>query len=366
MHVAIDARLVHYTAGGIARYSLELASALPSVAPEDRFTLLRSVRQRHALPSRPNLSSAPILTPPHHRWEQVSLPFEVGRLRPDLLHSTDFVPPFRRWYPAVVTVHELGFLRFPETLTAASLRYYRQVGKAVTNAQRTIAVSHHTARDLADLAHVPLDRVRVVYNGVSPQFQPVEDAAALDRLRTRYRLDRPYVLFVGTLEPRKNVSTLLRAFQAVRAREDVLLVLAGRRGWLFEPIFHLVDELQLNDHVRILERVALDELPVIYTAAAALSLPSLYEGFGLTALEAMACGVPTVVADTSALPEVVGDAALLHPPTEEEALADALLRLLQDEDLRATLRKRGQERAARFTWDETARQTLAVYREALG
>ena len=185
-------------------------------------------------------------------------------------------------------------------------------------------------------------------------------------MRAKYRLDRPYVLFVGTLEPRKNVSTLLRAFQAVRARHNILLVLAGRRGWLFQPIFQLIDELQLHHHVRILERVPIHELPVIYTAAAALSLPSLYEGFGLTALEAMACGVPTVVADTSALPEVVGDAALLHPPTDEEALAEALLRLLQDEDLRATLRRRGQERAGRFTWEKTARQTLAVYREALG
>jgi len=366
MHVAIDARLVRYTSGGIARYTLELAPALAALAPEHRFTLLRSARQRGGLPRASNLRSVPLVTPPHHRWEQLTLPLEVARLRPSLLHCPDFIPPFRRLFPAVVTVHDLGFLRFPQTLTAESRRYYGQVGRAVRSAERTIAVSHQTAADLVDRLGAPKERIRVVHNGVGAAFRPVDDPAVLAAARTRHGLDRPYILFVGTFEPRKNLPTLLRAFRAVRARHDVLLALVGRRGWLFQPIFELIDELALRRHVRLVEGAPTSDLPALYSAALAFAFPSLYEGFGLPPLEAMACGVPTVVADTSSLPEVVGEAALRHPPTDHEALAATLLRLIEDESLRATLRVRGIERAARFSWEESARGTLGVYKEVAG
>ena len=364
MHVAIDARIAHYTAGGIAHYTLALAGALAAIAPRDRFTLLRSVKQRGGLPSARNLRSAPLLTPPHHRLEQLSLPLEVARVRPDVLHSPDFIPPFRRLFRSVVTVHDVGFLRFPETLTDDSRRYYGQIGRAVRSAERTIAVSHATARDLAELLDAPLDRVRVVHNGVDALFRPVTDSNFLSSMRARYGLDRPYVAFLGTFEPRKNLPTLLRAFEIVRERHDVLLALVGRRGWLYEPIFALIDELGIRPAVRVVEGAPRADFPVLLSGAMAFAFPSLYEGFGIPPLEAMACGTPTVVADTSSLPEVVGDAALLHSPTDHEALADAVLRLIEDEGLRRKLRERGLERAARFTWERAARETLAVYREA--
>lgn len=363
MHVAIDARLAHYTGGGIARYTLELTRALADEGPTDRFTLLKSVRQRNGLPRAHNLSAVPLLTPPHHRWEQFGLPLELLRVRPDVVHCPDFIPPFRRSCPAVVTVHDLGFLRFPHTLTADSLRYYRQAARAVRGAERTIAVSHHTARDLTELLGAPEGRVRVVYNGIGAAFRPIDDADSA-AVRSRYGLDAPFILFVGTFEPRKNIETLARAFRQVRARQDVALALVGRRGWLYASVFDEIERLGLRRHVRILEGVPDRHLPALYSAAAAFAYPSLYEGFGLPPLEAMACGAPTVVADSSSLPEVVGDAALLHPPTDHDALADALLRLLEDDTLRATLRQRGPEQAARFRWAASARQTLAVYREA--
>lgn len=365
MHVAIDARLAHYMAGGIVQYTLALARTLAAEAPHDRFTLLRSVKQRGALPRAHNLRSAPLLTPPHHRLEQLTLPLEVARVRPDVLHSPDFIPPFRRVFRSVVTVHDVGFLRFPETLTEESRRYYGQVGRAIRSAERTIAVSHATARDLADLPRAPLDRVRVVHNGVDALFKPVSAPDVLARMRARYGLDRPYLAFLGTFEPRKNLATLVRAFKIVRERHDVLLALVGRRGWLYEPIFAMIDELGLGPAVRMIEDAPRTDFPALLSGATAFAFPSLYEGFGLPPLEAMACGTPTVVADTSSLPEVVGDAALLHPPTDQEALADALLRLIEDEALRMTLRERGLWQAGRFTWERAARETLAVYREAL-
>jgi glycosyltransferase involved in cell wall biosynthesis len=367
MHVAIDARLAHYTAGGITHYTLSIARELARLAPDDRFTLLRSVKQRDGLPRAANLRSAPLFTPPHHRLEQAVLPFEVARVRPDLLHSPDFIPPFVRTCPSAITVHDLGFLRFPDTVTEESRRYYGQVARAVRSAQRTIVVSESTASDLAELVDAPLERVRVVHNGIDAAFLAPSDQGAVAHARKRWGLDRPYVMFLGTLEPRKDVPTLLRAFAEAQVRHpDLLLVLVGRRGWLYEEIFATVERLALGSSVRSIEDTADADLIPLFDGATAFAYPSLYEGFGLPALEALARGVPSVVADTSSLPEVVGDAALLHPPGDHEALASALLRLVEDDALRAELRRRGPERAAGFTWERSARETLAVYREVLG
>jgi glycosyltransferase involved in cell wall biosynthesis len=226
-------------------------------------------------------------------------------------------------------------------------------------------VSEATARDLTDLLGVRTDRVRVVHNGLDPAFRRPPDAAETTRVRARWRLDRPYVLFLGTLEPRKDIPTLLRAFREVRQRHpDLLLALVGRRGWLYEPILAEIEALGLAASVRRIEDAGDRDLPPLFDGASAFAFPSLYEGFGLPALEALARGVPTVVADTSSLPEVVGNAALLHPPGDHEALAACLLRLLEDDALRVDLRTRGPIRAAGFSWERAARETLAVYREA--
>jgi glycosyltransferase involved in cell wall biosynthesis len=207
--------------------------------------------------------------------------------------------------------------------------------------------------------------VRVVHNGLDARFLQPPDAAEQARVRARWQLDRPYLLFLGTLEPRKDILTLLRAFAEVRARHsDLMLVLVGRRGWLYEPIFSEIDALGLREAVRHIEDAADADLPPLFDGATAFAYPSLYEGFGLPPLEALARGIPTVVADTSSLPEVVGDAALRHPPGDDAALATALLRLIEDSALQADLAARGPQRAASFTWERAARETLAVYREA--
>jgi glycosyltransferase involved in cell wall biosynthesis len=226
-------------------------------------------------------------------------------------------------------------------------------------------VSEATARDLATLLHVPRERVRVVHNGLDARFLQPPDAAGQARVRARWQLNQPYLLFLGTLEPRKDVPTLLRAFAEVRRwHPDLLLVLAGRRGWLYEPIFAEIDALGLREAVRHIDDAADDDLPPLFDGATVFAYPSLYEGFGLPPLEALARGIPTVVADTSSFPEVVGDAALLHQPGDAEALAAALLRLIEDTTLRADLAVRGPQRATGFTWERAARETLVVYHEA--
>lgn len=363
MRVGIDARIADYTAGGIAQYTRQLATWLPRLAPTDHFTLYRARRaSQHWSPPGPSRQRR-LLTPPHHRWEQVLLPIELAAEPIDLLHGPDFAVPRRRRCPAVVTVHDLAFLRYPEILTAESRRHYRQACDSLASVERIIADSHHTAADLQELLAVPADRIRVVHLAPTP-LGPPPAPEAVAAVRQRYQLEAPFLLYVGTLEPRKNLGTLLRAFARVRSREAVRLVLAGPRGWLDEPI--VAEAARHGERVRLLGPVPADALAALYAAAAAFVFPSLYEGFGLPPLEAMAAGTPVVAARASCLPEVLGDAALLVPPLDEEALAEALRAVLADPALRADLRARGKARAAAFSWERTATATLGVYREVLG
>ncbi|HZU05831.1 MAG TPA: glycosyltransferase family 1 protein [Chloroflexota bacterium] len=362
MHIGIDGRIADYTVGGIAQYTRQLAAWLPRLAPAARFTLFRAWRARQRWSPPEAVRQRRLLTPPHHRWERALLPLELASERLDLLHGPDFVVPLRRRCPAVVTVHDLAFLRYPEILTAESRRYYLQVERVVASVERVIVDSQHTAADAQALLGVPAARLRVVY--LAPTLAPVTDAGRVAAVRARYALEGPFLLYVGTLEPRKNLATLLRAFARLGPSTPARLVLAGPRGWLDEPI--IAAAARLGERVRLLGPVPAADLATLYAAATAFVFPSLYEGFGLPPLEAMAAGTPVVAARASCLPEVLGEAALFVPPEDEAALAEALRAVLEDPALRADLRRRGLARAAQFSWERTAAATLAVYREVLG
>jgi glycosyltransferase involved in cell wall biosynthesis len=303
-------------------------------------------------------------TPPHHRLEQLALPLELARLRPDVVHSIDFIPAFWRRWRSVITVHDLGFWHFPETLTAESRRYYGQLGRAAQSADRIIAVSRSTRADLITLAGVDPAKIEVVLEAAGPEFQPVGRGAARARAGELLGVKRPFVLFVGSFEPRKNLVRLVEAFARVRQERDVELALVGRRAWLFEPIFRRINELELGEVVRVVEGLPHESYPVLYSAAELLAFPSLYEGFGLPPLEAMSCGCPVVSSNRASLPEVVGEAGLLVEPDDTQSLAEAVLKVLTDPALSAELRRRGLERARQFSWQRTAQETLAVYRRA--
>ena len=364
LRIALDARLADYTSGGMARYALELARAVAALAGPERLTVLRSARPKVTGEQLDGIRALRLLTPPHHRLEQLTLPLELLRLRSDVLHSTDFIPPSRRHFRSVITVHDLAFVRFPETLTAESRAYYGQIRQAVRSADRIIAVSEGTRQDLLELVEADGAKIDVIPEAAGTEFRPVESAPALEAARRQLGVKREFVLFVGSLEPRKNLTTLLEAFAAVRRRLDVQLVLVGRRGWLYEPIFERISTLGLASHIRVVENLPPAMLPAVYSAAGVLALPSLYEGFGLPVLEAMACGCPVVASDRPALPEVVGEAGLLIPAEDAGALAAALAGVLSDGRLREDLRRRGLARAREFSWQRTARETVEVYRRA--
>lgn len=364
--VALDARLVGYAAG-IAQYTIQLARALAALDGPERYVLLQGRRAPRAIANGPNVRLTRALTPPHHRLERWTLPLEVLPARPDLLHSTDHVAPrWRRWR-SVVTLHDLAFLRFPETHTAASRAYYAAAAESARQAERVIAVSRSTADDAIAWLGVNPTRLRVVHEAAGPEFVP-RSSSALAALAQRLGFDagRRYVLAVGTLEPRKNHVLLLEAFARLPADLGVQLLLASGRGWLDAPIFEAHARLGLGERVRFLGWLGNADLAILYSHAAVLAFPSLYEGFGLPPLEAMACGAPVVSSHAGPMPEVLEDAALLLPPEDPTVWAAALRRVLADAALADDLRNRGRARAAAFSWERAARETRAVYREALG
>lgn len=364
MRIGVDARLTYHQPAGISRYTKRLLQALAKLDEVDDFLIFQHRKHPTPLLDRPNFRRATLFSPVHSRLEQALLPIELARFRLDLLHCTDFIPPL--WSPqrTVITVHDLAFLHWPHFLTQDSAAYYGQIDRAVRRAQHIIVPSESTKQDLVGLLGVAPNRVTVIYEAADPEFAPIPVEPARCEVAAKYRLPETFVLFVGTIEPRKNVDGLLRAFRNLLDRypkEQVGLAIAGSQGWLYDDVLRLVKELKLDEAVYFLGRVPDPDLHKLYVAARCHVHPAHYEGFGLPPLEAMASGTPTIVSNTSSLPEVVGDAALLVNPEDWEELAVAMHRLLTDDQLHQTLREKGLRRAAGFSWELTAEKTLHVY-----
>ncbi|MCS6910238.1 MAG: glycosyltransferase family 4 protein [Anaerolineales bacterium] len=365
MRLGLDLRLTYYTRGGIARYTRRLAERLPMLAAPH--THLHFYRRGHTETFAPQAHRVECRTPAHHRWETVALGVELLPHRLDLFHSPDFIPPRFGARRFVITVHDLAFLRYPQFLTAESRRYYNgQIASAVRRAHAISADSHATKADLVNLLGAPPEKITVIPLGLDAHFHPRSQSEVAATL-ARFNLLRGYVLFVGTFEPRKNVPALLQACAQLRARwqDAPPLVLVGNTGWLFEETMRLAHELKLDSHLHRLENVPEADLPALYCGAGVCVLPSHYEGFGFPVLEAMGCGTPVIYANISSLPEVAGQAGLPIDPNDVDALAEAIHRALTDSGLRADLIERGLAQAKTFTWDKTARATLALYESVL-
>ncbi len=353
---------------GIGRYTRGLIGALAEVDRAREYVLFSAGSEEEPRAWPINFSRRALPLSDRHMaivWQRLRLPLPVelvtGRI--DLFHSPDFVlPPVWRARTAL-TVHDLSFLRLPECSSPHLLAYLMSaVPRSIARADVLLADSESTRRDLIELLDVPEDRVFVVYAGVEGRFRPdpaPDDAAR----RERHALRRPYILGVGTLQPRKNYARLIRAFHILVQEHGVPhdLVIAGGRGWLYDDVFAAIAELGLEERVRVLGFVDDNDLPALYRGADVFAFPSLYEGFGIPVLEAMGCGTPVVTSNVSSLPEVAGDAALQIPPDDVDALADALWRSIGDTALRESHRTRGFERVARFTWRRAAEDLIGIY-----
>jgi glycosyltransferase involved in cell wall biosynthesis len=374
MHIGLNAHLLSssksYRAAGINWYIYSLLQHLPDAVDKHSLTVYLGDKEvGRSFPTvRTRVTTLPTRNPAIRiLWEQLVQPLQVQRDGIDLLHSLAFVQPVALRCAGVVTIYDLSFFLFPQRFPPWRRTYLRWgTSLSARRARRVIAISSSTKHDIVRLLGVPESRVDVVACGVDEDFRPIESKEQLDALRRKRHLPPRMLLFVGTLEPRKNLTTLLRSYALLRRRFDPPpLVVGGPRGWHHEEVFSLAEELGLHEQVLFPGYIPREELPLWYSAASLFVYPSLYEGFGLPPLEAMACGSPVVVSNTSALPEVVGDAGLLVEPTDAEEMAGAMHRILTDSDLRDTLRAKGLERAKVFSWQRTARETVRTYERAM-
>lgn len=384
MHIALNAQLLDtsqsYRGAGVSTYCLRLVEQLGA------HTLMAARSSESPAPARATkftaFVSAPALQlpgihlhqthlPPHQPWvrilwEQSAFPLALRQQGADVVHGLVNVLPLATTLPSIVTVHDLSFLRMPDKFPRAKRWYLSQLCHAsVRKASHVIAVSHQTAADLQQFWALDERKISVIYNGVGTEFVPASPLT-IEAFRRERGLPARFFLYLGTLEPRKNLSLLIRAFAQWRigttaANREIKLVIAGAKGWFYEQIFTLVKQLQLEQSILFPGFVPAAELPDWYRAAELFIYPSLFEGFGLPVVEAMACGVPVICSDTGSLVEVVGANALTFPAQNEGALVDRLHQVMADAPLRQELRRLGLARAQQFSWQRTAEATFDLY-----
>jgi glycosyltransferase involved in cell wall biosynthesis len=378
MRIGFEGKVLTRRIGGIGRYAIHLLEALLSLSsqqhPELEFVVFTAPQTDREILRGVGAETCERFRGIKSTLLRSSVLLPVGALCEgiDVFHGLDQsgIPLFFKVGKYIVTVHDVIPLGLPWAFPARHrLVLATALARIRKQAEVVIVPSTAAAEDVVRFLRVERERIRVIPMGCDRRFQPAEEPVRAATLRHRYNLPERYVLFVGTLEPRKNIHTLLRAFAQVvaeRPRHELMLVIAGGSGWGGEDYKTTVDELKLHHHVRFTGFVDDEDLPDLYRGALLFAYPSLYEGFGLPVVEAMACGTPVITSDRTSLPEVAGGAALLVDPTRPEALAAAMASLLKDGELRQALRAKGLARARSFTWDAVAQQTIAVYRAVGG
>lgn len=356
MKIAIDAQTTLGQKTGFGFYVKNLVEALAKVDPPNEYILIKPQSEKD------------FPTWKRFWWDQVAFPRRAKKARVNLLHQPCFSAPILYPGKVIVTCHDLISVFFPENLPLASRLFYsRWMPFSYRRAMLIIADSEHTKKDLIAFLKIPEARIRVVHLAVSRDFRPIKSSKTLAKIRRKYKAGSKYLLHVGTIEPRKNLEFLVRSF-ALAVREGIQenLVITGKRGWYYDGLFKLVEKLDLQNRVIFTGYADEKDLPALYSGATAFLFPSLYEGFGLPTLEAMACGTPVISSSTSSLPEVVGRAGILLPPKDERLWTKNILKVIKDRGLAQTLQHLGIRQARKFTWENTAEKTVEVYKEALG
>jgi len=377
MRIAIDYTAATRQAAGIGNYVRSLVDAMLAQDDTNQYTLLTSGRppRERPFPSAENVRGRSLIIPDRYlnvlwyRWRlPISATFFTGQV--DIYHGPDFVlPPLNGKLRKVVTVHDLAFLEHPEYAVPELAAYLKKVvPEAVEAADVVASVSQTTRQTLIEHFQTPLEKITLVPNGIRAYFRRITDPVLLEATRHKFGLKSPLVLGVGTQEPRKNHLGLIKAFHKAvstgnKSTRPAMLALAGGSGWLYEETEQIVAELKLEKKVRFLGRVSDLELMMLYSLADVFVFPSFYEGFGVPPLEAMACGTPVITSNTSSLPEVVGDAAIMVNPHKINEIASAINRVLENKQLQEDLRQKGYTRAAHFTWFRSAQKMLSIYQQ---
>ena len=368
MLIGYEASALQGRKSGVGYYTENMLASVMRNAPQHRYVLFAN---RDMSEGWKQIGAETVhnerLFPVRAVWMQAVLPGTLRRVQPDICHFTNYLAPVAISCPYIVTIYDMTVFITPRLHRFKKLVLDRTlIPRIARKAGAIITVSESARKDILRYLKVPKEKVRVVMGAASPAFHPITDPKTLDAVRARHGLYEPYLLYVGTIEPRKNLPRLVQAFANLKRRGlPHKLVIVGQSGWQTDPLYAEIERLGIKQDVLFTGYVPFDDLPAIYTMADAMAFPSLYEGFGLPVIEAMACGTPVITSRSSSLIEVAGDAGLLVNPLMVAELEDALDRVLNDPNLRADMRCRGLERSSHLTWDHTAQSTLEVYDKVL-
>jgi glycosyltransferase involved in cell wall biosynthesis len=371
MRIGIDARSVLKQRTGVGNYTYNLIQHLSQLDRENQYVLFYShhLNVRSSIPEidNPNFENKFLRFPNkllNLLWGTVKLPkidWFVGDV--DVYHSPNYCLNVLARGKSMMTIHDLNFLAYKQfTIASGRWHYAFKIKNYAQKVDAIVADSQSTKNEIIKYLKIPEEKIHVIYLGCSPAFQPLSSSETKQKIMEKYQIKRDFILYVGTLEPRKNLKGIIQAYNYSRAKDDFLLVLAGGKGWKYKHIFRLVNQLKLQDRVVFCGYMPDSDLPALYNSASVFVYPSFYEGFGLPPLEAMACGTPVIVSDTTSLPEVAGDAGIYVDPFDIEQISVSIDTVLSDVKLCRTLRERGLMRAKLFSWEKTARETIKLYK----
>lgn len=375
MRIGLDGIPLGEIKTGVGHYTFELAHALARIAPDDEFALVSPFpyvatpdsESEQPLPPNLNVVQAKVDRVRRRRWWSIGLPLYINRASFSLFHGTNYDVPLWNRCPTIVTIHDLSILLYPETHEAHLVRRARwRLPKMARAATMIITPSESVRREVGEHLGVHLNKVVAIPEAARRAFHQVPLAETVEA-RRRLKLEDDFILFVGTVEPRKNLLTLARALDEILRTTPLRpqLVIAGKEGWLTGELFAYLKSSEIQERVRFTDYVSDDDLRALYSSCRVFVYPSLYEGFGLPPLEAMACGAPVIASSNPSIKETVGDAARLVSPTDFRELAQSIIHVLTDSGERDYLSTSGLQRATQFSWERTATATLDVYREVL-
>lgn len=372
MRIAIDATATSSQRAGQEGYTFNLIKGLVSVGNENNYFIFAKKEILDELNiNKPNFRLIPCnihSRPIRLLWELFVLPFHIKRYRIGILHSPHYIIPLLNFgWKSVVTIHDMTFFLYPGVHTFSKKLFFRwMISYSIKKADMVICVSESTKRDMMKLLNAPNGKLITVPEAADDIYMPVNNLKSTEEIKQKYRITGKFILYVGVLEPRKNISALIKAFsQLLDKGFNYQLVIAGKKGWDYNQIFEMVKNLKLEDKIIFTGYVPSEDLLFLYNAAKLFVYPSLYEGFGIPVLEAMCCGTPVITSNISSMPEVAGEGAILINPHSIEELRDAMIQCLSNKELSDELRKKGLERAKKFSWEKTARQTIRVFRNVV-
>lgn len=374
MRIAIDITVTIGQKTGIGLYVHNLIENLARVDKENEYLLythfwrsFKTKKKTLSLPVQPNFRLVVKRFPnriTNLLFNYLHLPIDFFLPPTDIVHCTCYLTPISKRSKSIVTIYDLTPLLFPEFHVEHIKKViFKGLLNSVCKVDKIIAISESTKKDVMRLFHIPEDKIEVIYGAADEIYHPIEDPEILKQVRAKYKIPHKFILFVGIIEPRKNIARLIQAFSILKKKFEHKLVIVGRKGWLYDEIFAQVRRSHLGEEVIFTGYVPREDLPALYSATELFIYPSLYEGFGLPPLEAMACGTPVITSNVSSLPEVMGEAGILIDPNNVDELSRAIDSVLSDENLREELREKGLRQAKKFSWERCAQETIKVYQE---